>query len=250
MRELATDANLRPGGGGRWLGRGRWQRPWRRSSGLGSHWSSGTALGDLFVHGMCPEQDPHQAGEGRLGDAPRRHVRPDAGPAPAVDMARVSAHIQDVIARIYEHDSPEALERTGVDVILGPARFTGPHTLVAGGQELHGRRFLICTGSHPTPGHPRASRCRGPHLRGSLFADDVTTQAARHRGRAGRHGDEPGVRSPRVVGNGVPARAASADRRRCRLLRHDGRRLPGRRASRCSWAPRSSGCPRRAMRWS
>jgi pyruvate/2-oxoglutarate dehydrogenase complex dihydrolipoamide dehydrogenase (E3) component len=69
--------------------------------------------------------------------------------APAVDMAQVSAHIQDVIARIYEHDSPEALERTGVDVMLGPARFTGTHTLVVGGQELRGRRFLICTGSHP-----------------------------------------------------------------------------------------------------
>ena len=68
---------------------------------------------------------------------------------PVVDMARVSAHIQDVIARIYEHDSPEALGRAGIEVIRGAARFTSPHTLVAGDRELRGRRFLICTGSRP-----------------------------------------------------------------------------------------------------
>ena len=78
-------------------------------------------------------------------------------------MSQVSAHIQDVIGRIYEHDSPEALRRMGVDVILGPARFTDAHTLVSQvATELRGRRFLICTGSRPyartSPGWPMSRR--------------------------------------------------------------------------------------------
>ena len=73
----------------------------------------------------------------------------DAAP-PSIDMGKVSAHIQDVIGRIYEHDSPEALRRMGVDVILGAARFTDPHTIVVNGRAIRGRRFLICTGSRPS----------------------------------------------------------------------------------------------------
>jgi pyruvate/2-oxoglutarate dehydrogenase complex dihydrolipoamide dehydrogenase (E3) component len=79
--------------------------------------------------------------------------RADAvGLAPAatpVDMSRVSAHIQDVISRIYQHDSPEALRAQGVDVILGPARFVDAHTLSVNGRTVRGRRFLICTGARP-----------------------------------------------------------------------------------------------------
>lgn len=69
---------------------------------------------------------------------------------PAVDMSRVSAHIQDVISGIYEHDSPEALRRMGVDVILGAARFTDPHAILVDGRPITGRRFLICTGARPS----------------------------------------------------------------------------------------------------
>lgn len=70
-------------------------------------------------------------------------------PEPVVDMGRVSDHIQSVIAEIYQHDSPEALRAMGIDVVLGPAHFTGPHTVGVNGREVHGRRFLICTGSRP-----------------------------------------------------------------------------------------------------
>ncbi|MCC6179873.1 MAG: FAD-dependent oxidoreductase [Chloroflexi bacterium] len=72
----------------------------------------------------------------------------DAAP-PSVDMSQVSSHIQDVIGRIYEHDSPEALRAQGVDVFLGPARFIDAHTLSVNGRAIRGRRFLICTGSRP-----------------------------------------------------------------------------------------------------
>jgi pyruvate/2-oxoglutarate dehydrogenase complex dihydrolipoamide dehydrogenase (E3) component len=69
--------------------------------------------------------------------------------APAVDMARVSAHVQQVIERVGQHDSPESLRATGIDLILGAARFVDRHTVQAGGQLVRGRKFLICTGSRP-----------------------------------------------------------------------------------------------------
>ncbi|MGE3271521.1 MAG: FAD-dependent oxidoreductase, partial [Chloroflexota bacterium] len=68
---------------------------------------------------------------------------------PAVDMARVSAHIQEVISRIYVHESPESLRAMGVDVILGAARFVDAQSVQAGGRLVRARRFLICTGSRP-----------------------------------------------------------------------------------------------------
>jgi len=72
-----------------------------------------------------------------------------AGSEPTVDMVQVSAHIQEVIGRIYEHDRPEALERQGVSVLLGAARFVDSHTIQAGGKLVRGKRFLLCTGSRP-----------------------------------------------------------------------------------------------------
>lgn len=69
--------------------------------------------------------------------------------APVVDMARVSAHIQEVIQRVGQHDSVDALRAAGVDVILGAASFVDAHTVQVGGQLVRGRRFLICTGARP-----------------------------------------------------------------------------------------------------
>lgn len=68
---------------------------------------------------------------------------------PTVDMARISAHVQDVIDRVYQHESPDALRQLGIDVILGSASFTDPHTVLVGGRAIRGRRFLICTGARP-----------------------------------------------------------------------------------------------------
>ena len=69
--------------------------------------------------------------------------------APAVDMARVSAHVQEVIQRVGEHESVDTLREAGIDVILGAARFVDAHTVQVGGRLVRGRRFLICTGARP-----------------------------------------------------------------------------------------------------
>lgn len=75
---------------------------------------------------------------------------------PNIDFAGVMAHVRDVIAGIAPHDSVERFERLGCSVITDHARFTGPGELVAGGQTVRARRFVIATGSRaaipPIPG--------------------------------------------------------------------------------------------------
>jgi pyruvate/2-oxoglutarate dehydrogenase complex dihydrolipoamide dehydrogenase (E3) component len=70
-------------------------------------------------------------------------------PAPVVDYARVHAHVQGVIATIAPHDSVERFEGLGCTVIRAPAHFTGPREVVAGGQRIRARRFVVATGSGP-----------------------------------------------------------------------------------------------------
>ena len=100
-------------------------------------------------------------------------------------MGRVSAHIQDVIGRIYQHDSPETLRAMGIDVILGPARFTGPHTVEVNGRVVRGRRFLICTGSRPAVPAIPGWRMSVPDLRGSLLASAAAQAPGDRGGRSG-----------------------------------------------------------------
>jgi pyruvate/2-oxoglutarate dehydrogenase complex dihydrolipoamide dehydrogenase (E3) component len=77
-------------------------------------------------------------------------------PEPAVDAARVRAHVQEVIATLAPHDSAERFEALGCTVIRAAAAFTGPREAVAGGQPIRARRFVIATGSRaavpPIPG--------------------------------------------------------------------------------------------------
>lgn len=68
--------------------------------------------------------------------------------APHVDMPRVRHWIQGAIATAYAHETPEVLERRGVSVLLGPARFIDAHTLSAGERRISAKRVIICTGAH------------------------------------------------------------------------------------------------------
>jgi len=77
-------------------------------------------------------------------------------PEPSVHFDRVHAHVHDVIAGIAPHDSVERFEALGCNVIQGAATFTGPREVVAGGQVIRARRFVVATGSRaavpPIPG--------------------------------------------------------------------------------------------------
>lgn len=78
------------------------------------------------------------------------------GHEPAIDFAKVHAHVHGVIAAIAPHDSVERFEGLGVTVIQGAARFTGPEEVEAAGRRIRARRFVLATGSSaavpPVPG--------------------------------------------------------------------------------------------------
>jgi pyruvate/2-oxoglutarate dehydrogenase complex dihydrolipoamide dehydrogenase (E3) component len=95
-----------------------------------------------------------QRTSGPLGIAPA---------TPAVDFAAVHRHVHGVIAAIAPHDSVERFEALGVKVIRERARFTAADMVVAGGQPIRARRFVVATGSRPdTPALPGLAVL--PHL--------------------------------------------------------------------------------------
>lgn len=68
---------------------------------------------------------------------------------PTIDLKSVMSHVQDVIAQVYQHESPEALRSNGIEVFIGPSRFLDPHTVSVGETTLTARHILLCTGAHP-----------------------------------------------------------------------------------------------------
>jgi pyruvate/2-oxoglutarate dehydrogenase complex dihydrolipoamide dehydrogenase (E3) component len=78
-------------------------------------------------------------------------------PRAEIDFAKVSAHVQGVIAAIAPNDSKERFTGLGVHVIEGVARFKDAATVTVGDKfEIKARRFVIATGSlsavPPIPG--------------------------------------------------------------------------------------------------
>jgi pyruvate/2-oxoglutarate dehydrogenase complex dihydrolipoamide dehydrogenase (E3) component len=70
-----------------------------------------------------------------------------------VDLARVNAHVQATIERVYQLERPEALRARGIDFYPGGARFVDLDAVVAGEHVLRGGRLLICTGARPARPH-------------------------------------------------------------------------------------------------
>jgi len=68
---------------------------------------------------------------------------------PAIDFARVMAHVHAARERIEPNDSIDRLRREGVHVVQGSARFAGPGRIAVDGGELRFRAALIATGSEP-----------------------------------------------------------------------------------------------------
>jgi pyruvate/2-oxoglutarate dehydrogenase complex dihydrolipoamide dehydrogenase (E3) component len=68
---------------------------------------------------------------------------------PAVNLGRVADHVQAVIDRIQVHDDPERFRGYGCEVIFGPAEFIDAHKVRVNGGVIHGKRFVIATGSQP-----------------------------------------------------------------------------------------------------
>jgi len=78
------------------------------------------------------------------------------GHEPAVDFAKVHAHVHGVIASIAPQDSVERFEKLGCHVIKAAATFVSATEIEAGGTRITARRFVVATGSKafvpPIPG--------------------------------------------------------------------------------------------------
>lgn len=68
---------------------------------------------------------------------------------PEIEFAKVTGHVQQVIANIQPHDSPERFRGLGVEVIFGEGKFIDKKTFEVDGQQLTARAFVIATGSRP-----------------------------------------------------------------------------------------------------
>ncbi|HUZ97626.1 MAG TPA: FAD-dependent oxidoreductase [Edaphobacter sp.] len=68
---------------------------------------------------------------------------------PVVDMLQVREYLRSTIRQIYHGTTPEALRQKGMDILLGPASFVDPHTLMVGDQRISANKILIATGAEP-----------------------------------------------------------------------------------------------------
>jgi pyruvate/2-oxoglutarate dehydrogenase complex dihydrolipoamide dehydrogenase (E3) component len=68
---------------------------------------------------------------------------------PAIDMQRVRAYLHSAIHQIYAGTTPEALQRKGMDVLLGQVSFVNRHTLAVGESRIRAKKILIGTGAEP-----------------------------------------------------------------------------------------------------
>lgn len=73
----------------------------------------------------------------------------DVGP-PRTEMARVRQYVRDAVARVYEMERPEELERRGIHVFIGAAELMDAQTVRVGKLELRAGRIVICTGARPS----------------------------------------------------------------------------------------------------
>jgi pyruvate/2-oxoglutarate dehydrogenase complex dihydrolipoamide dehydrogenase (E3) component len=69
---------------------------------------------------------------------------------PEIDTARVWERIRAIQNRIAAtDDSPDRYRELGLDLLMGTARVTTPHTVEVDGEAIEARYILLCTGSRP-----------------------------------------------------------------------------------------------------
>lgn len=109
---------------------------------------AGAMGGDCLNHGCVPSKSLIAAGAAAQAFRTGKPfgIRPQE---PEVNFAAVARHVREVIAGIAPHDSETRFESLGVRVIRAEARFVGPDEVVAGGERIRARRFVVATGSRP-----------------------------------------------------------------------------------------------------
>jgi pyruvate/2-oxoglutarate dehydrogenase complex dihydrolipoamide dehydrogenase (E3) component len=109
--------------------------------------------GDCLVTGCVPSKAIIRSSRvvGELREAAALGVKVPGGVT--VDFATVMERMRRLRAEISPHDSAWRFsQKLGVDVFLGHATFTGPHTLAVDGRTLQFAKAVVATGARP--GHP------------------------------------------------------------------------------------------------
>ena len=68
---------------------------------------------------------------------------------PLIEMANVRAYLRQAIEQVYQFESPDKLQKQGIEVIRGAGHFIDAQTIRVGEQLVRGRAFLITTGARP-----------------------------------------------------------------------------------------------------
>jgi pyruvate/2-oxoglutarate dehydrogenase complex dihydrolipoamide dehydrogenase (E3) component len=95
-----------------------------------------------------------------------RLQRPEQ-PEPIADFQRVATRLRKIEGRIAGYHSASRLQRAGIDVHFGAARFVGERVLASGSRHLHFKHALVATGARPTE----------PKIRGLVEGSYVTSDA-------------------------------------------------------------------------
>jgi len=104
--------------------------------------------GDCLNYGCVPSKALVRSA--RLVHDLRRAAEFGLGTLPGeLDLQKVFARMRERRAVIEPHDSRERFESLGVDVFVGPARFTSPHQVTVDGTTLRATNFVIAVGSSP-----------------------------------------------------------------------------------------------------
>jgi pyruvate/2-oxoglutarate dehydrogenase complex dihydrolipoamide dehydrogenase (E3) component len=133
--------------------------------------------GDCTWTGCVPSKSLIRAAKAAHQIRTARRFGIDAGSCD-VDMAQVRDYVQGKVQAVYREESPEALTREGIEVVLGPAAFEDERTLRIGERTVLARNYLVCTGAAPatppidgilaTPYFTNHNIFNTPHLPASL----------------------------------------------------------------------------------
>ena len=104
--------------------------------------------GDCTWTGCVPSKALLKAAKIAHGVRSAEHYGIDASP-PVTDMRRVREYVRAAIQQVYQFESPEELQRHGIDVVIGTARFLDAQSIAVNDRTIRAKTFLITTGAHP-----------------------------------------------------------------------------------------------------
>lgn len=143
------------------------------ASGFGALMGAKTALieaerlgGDCTWTGCIPSKTMLKAARvaHQIRTAERFGLKPGS---PDFDFSALMDHVHKVQQDVYQHaDAPPNMERLGVEVLAGSARFLDAHTVEIGSRRLSGRFIVIASGS----------RASVPPIAGLAAADYITNE--------------------------------------------------------------------------